>query len=134
MAMLLSVSVPGPLFVNVTFCAALVVFVVWLGKVNELGDRPTADPVPVPLSGTDCGVPGPLSPTLSDALREPAADGVNVMLMLQEEFAASVAGQPLLCEKSPALVPLIVILAMLKVPEPEFDRVTVCAALVEPTG
>ena len=37
MAMLAIVSVPGPLFVTVTLCAALVVFTVWLAYVNVAG-------------------------------------------------------------------------------------------------
>ncbi len=53
--MLEMLSVAFPELRNVTDCAGLVVFTVWLAKVNEVGDRLTVEleeetPVPVRLT------------------------------------------------------------------------------------
>jgi hypothetical protein len=70
---------------------------------------------------------------VTDAARLPVADGVNVTLMEQFAFAASVAllaGHVLVWAKSPLFVPVIAILEMVSGPVPELVRVTLCAALV----
>src|SRR5262249_52295923 len=81
--MLAIVSAPGPLFVTVTLCAALVVFTVWLAYVNVPGATVTCDAA-VPFSVTICGVPLPLSVILTFAVRAPAASGENVTLTVQD--------------------------------------------------
>ena len=45
--------------------------------------------VPTPLRITFCGLPAPLSVTLSDALRAPVAAGVKVTLIVQLAPAAN---------------------------------------------
>ena len=59
--MLLIVSEAAPEFVNVTDCAALVVFKAWLPNVKLVGDRFTPGAVPVPVRFTVCGLPAALS-------------------------------------------------------------------------
>ena len=49
--------------------------------------------VPIPLSGTFCGLPAALSLTDKAALRAPAAVGLNVTLIVQLEPAANEAPQ-----------------------------------------
>src|SRR6266850_2264080 len=44
-----------PLEERVTACEALVVLTVWFAKVNELGLRLAAGPVPVPVREMNCG-------------------------------------------------------------------------------
>jgi len=62
----------------------------------------------VPLSATCCGLPLALSLILSAPVRLPEAVGVKVRLMVQLALTARLAGQLLLCAKSPLLArPLI---------------------------
>ena len=111
----------------------------WLLKVRLLGVRLTAGAgvVPVPLKATACGLPLALSVMVTLALRLPLADGVKVTLIVQVPPAARVLellGQVLVCAKSPALVPLKLMLLMVKAALPLLASVTVCAALVVPTS
>src|SRR5438094_551825 len=50
---------------------------------RELGERVTAEVVPVPLRLTVCGLPAALSVIVSVALRVPVAVGVKVTLTVQ---------------------------------------------------
>jgi hypothetical protein len=80
--------------VRVTVCDALVVFVFWLAKVSEFEVRPNAaGRTPVPLKLIVCGLPAPDDVTVIDPVRVPAAVGVNVTVMLQLAFCASVVVQ-----------------------------------------
>jgi hypothetical protein len=65
----------------------------------------------------------------SDALREPFAVGLNVMLMVQLAPVAKVDPQVLVCAKSPAFVPAIEMLLIVILALPAFVRVTIRAAL-----
>jgi hypothetical protein len=65
----------------------------------------------------------------SDALREPFAVGLNVMLMVQLAPVAKVDPQVLVCAKSPAVVPAIEMLLIVILALPAFVRVTIRAAL-----
>jgi hypothetical protein len=47
------------------------------------------NPVPLPDNATVCGEPGALSAIAIDADLDPAADGVNLTLMVQDALAAS---------------------------------------------
>lgn len=67
-------------------------------------------------------------------LRVPAAAGVNVTLRVQLAPTANDVPQLLVCEKSPAFVPDIVILVMVRVAVPVFDSVTARAVLLVPTA
>src|SRR5713226_7348650 len=88
---------------------------------------------PVPLRDTVCGLLAALSVIVTLALRLPAAVGVKVTLMLQEALTPKLAGQLLVWAKSPAFVPVTVILAMLSVTVPLLVSVTGCAELLVPT-
>src|SRR5262245_4799054 len=133
MPILLIVSAPGPLLVKVTFCAALVVFTVWLPKLRLAADRPTTGATPVPLKVTACGMPLPLSVMLSAAPRLPVAVGVNVTLIVQLALSALVAvltGQLLVCALLPYTTLFRSILLIVSAPGPLLVKVTFCAALV----
>jgi hypothetical protein len=58
---------------------------------------------PLPLSAAACGLLTALSYTLNWPTRAPAAVGENVIVTEQDDPAANVSGQLLLCEKSPAV-------------------------------
>jgi len=73
MLMPLIVRTPAPVFVSVTGCAGLVVKTSWFGKVRLVGEKVTAGATPTPVSGTDCGLPGALSATLTAAFLVPVA-------------------------------------------------------------
>jgi hypothetical protein len=115
-----------------------VVLTTWLLKVKLLGVRLTAGAgvVPVPLRGTDCGLPLALSVIDILALRLPLAVGLKVTLIVQFDPAARVLdplGQVLVWAKSPLLVPLKLILLIVRAALPLLVKVTVWAALVVPT-
>jgi hypothetical protein len=101
-------------------------------KVSELGDKLTLTPVPDPLKVTVCGLLGATSAKFSEALRLPAADGVNVTLTVQAPLGMTVAPVQVsaLLAKSVAFVPPIVTSKMLRLAVPVFVTVTLCAALL----
>jgi hypothetical protein len=118
-----------PLFaVSVTVCDALVVFVIWFMNVSELdGVAPSAAGItPVPLRLTVCGLLAPDEVIVIAPVRVPAAVGVNVTVIVQVAFCASVAVQLVVRPKSPvaAETTMLFILPLFAV------RVTVCDALV----
>ena len=90
---------------------------------------------PVPLRLTDCGLPGALSAMLTEAVRVPAAAGLNSTPTEQVEFTATEALLQVLLEstKSDGSVPVRETVVMLSVADPVFFTVMVCAALVVPT-
>jgi hypothetical protein len=65
----------------------------WLPKLMLGALKQTAGATPVPLKGTDCGLPVALSVTLTAPVREPLAVGVNVTLIVQLAFGARVLPQ-----------------------------------------
>src|SRR5439155_22679392 len=73
-------SGPLPVFWSATSCAGLVVPTNWASKVSLDGARLTTGPggVPVPESGTLCGLPEALSVMVSVPVRDPMAEGANV--------------------------------------------------------
>ncbi|HET7440144.1 MAG TPA: hypothetical protein VFJ47_02495 [Terriglobales bacterium] len=81
------VNVVVPTFVNVTVLAALLVPTVTEPKLRLVGESFAV--VPIPLSGTFCGLPAALSVTLKAAVRVPGAVGLNLMLIVQLAPAAS---------------------------------------------
>ncbi len=88
---------------------------------------------PVPLSATLCGLPVALSVNEMDAVRVPAAVGLNVALTEQAEPAVRLAAQVLPeMAKSPAFVPANAMFEKVTVPLPVLVMVTLCAALVVP--
>ena len=52
--------------------------------VNVIAGAGGGAPSPVPVSGTDCGLPGALSVTVNCPRREPDAVGVKVTVMRQD--------------------------------------------------
>ena len=80
-----------PVLLRVTVCVVLVVPTGWLPKGRLVGERLTRAAVGVPLPErlTLCGLPLALSVMLSEAVRLPLAEGVNVTLIVQLAPAAS---------------------------------------------
>lgn len=117
-----------PMLLRVTTWAELVVPATWLPKVRLPGARVT--PVPVPVRATVCGLPEALSVMESEAVREPIALGLNVMLKVQLSPTARVAPQVVVRVKSAALVPVTLVLLMVILAVPVLVSVTVLALLV----
>jgi hypothetical protein len=111
----------------VTVCPVLVVFVTWFVKVREPGERPKAGgKTPVPDKLIDCGLPLPEDVIATAPVRVPAAVGVNVTVIVQVLFCASVAVQSLVWLKSPVAAPIEIPVTL-----PLFAvSVTVCPVLV----
>jgi hypothetical protein len=128
------VRLAPPLLVSVTVCEGLVVPIGSDGKVGA-ADKLTTGPAPVPLKLTVCGLLLALSVKLSEALRLPVADGVNVTLTVQVLLGATAAPVQVsaLLAKSLGFVPLIVTAEMLSAALPVLLMVTGCDALVVPT-
>src|SRR4029079_15549957 len=92
--------------------------------------------VPVPVSGTDCGLPAASSVTLMLALRAQADAGVKRTVSWHEAPAPSVAGesgQVVCCEKSAAFAPVSAIALMERGALPLFVSETPRVALGVPT-
>jgi hypothetical protein len=87
----------------------------------------------VPVRLTVWGLPLALSLMLREALRVPAAVGVNVTLIVQLAPAATPLPQVFVCKKSEGSVPLKPTLGALSAAFPVLLRVTFCAALEVPT-
>jgi hypothetical protein len=127
-------SVALPLFVSVTVCGLLVVPVFCPVKVKlaKLRLAPGAPPIPVRL--TDCGLLLALSEMVIEAVRVPAAVGLNTTLIAQLVPAARLAPQEFVCEKSPLFAPVTAIERFRSVDPPPFVTVTTCAGVATPTG
>lgn len=74
-----------PELVRVTACAALLEPTAWLEKVRLVGERLATGAVlvPVPVRLTDWGLSSALSTRVSEAVRVPVAEGVNVISNVQ---------------------------------------------------
>src|SRR5436309_1174782 len=90
--MLLMVSGAVAVLVKVVVCAVLVLLPSFLPNARELGERVTAEVVPVPFRLTVCGLPAALSVTLTAALLAPVVVGVNVTVRVQVPLRARVEG------------------------------------------
>lgn len=75
---------------------------------------------PVPVRETVCGLPVALSVIVTDPLCVPVASGVNLTLIVQCDPAESEVPQPVVSEKSP----LGMMLVMLRDVVPVLERVT----------
>src|SRR5258708_17779983 len=105
----LIVSEAVTVVVSVTICAALIEPTFVLGKFtlfDESVTRPAS--TPVPLSGTLCGLPGPLSVKINEPLRVPAAVGVNCTKTVEDAGDAKLVSQMFVSVQSPpsAILPL----------------------------
>ena len=91
----------------------------------------------IPESCTCCGLPLALSATFNVAVSEPAERlGVNLTLITQFDPAATLVPHGLVCEKSVAFAPVILmpVPVMLSAALPVLESVTVCAAEAVPDG
>jgi len=135
--MLVMLSAPFPLFVTVTVCAGLVVPTTTFPKLRLVGETVItgAVPDPVPARGTVCGLPPPLSVTLTEAERAPSASGVKVAVIVQLPPAGTLDPQVLVSLKSLVFAP---VRPMLVMESPflvlVFVKVIVCSALLLPTA
>lgn len=119
------------LLAKVNVLAALVVPTVCDGKVKLVGVN-VAWAVPVPVSGTVCGLLFALSVIVIAPVRVPVAVGVKVTLILQFAPAASVAPQGFgLVTRAKS--PLATMLLMDNVPLPLLVMVTIFPGAVLPT-
>ena len=114
-----------PVLLKVMACDELATPTGSFPKLRLPGNRLTPGLVPVPERVTVCGLPLALSATLTAAVNEPLAAGVNVTLIVHLPPAATLDPQLLVCEKSLELVPVIPMLVMLKAALPVLLRVTV---------
>jgi hypothetical protein len=133
-AMLVMAKLMVPALVRVEDRAALVVPTVWLVKVREVGDTLAEFVTPVPDRAAVCGLPVPLSVTVTEAVRVPMAVGLNVALMVQLAPATRLEPQVVVREKSPLLVPVIAMLLILTDEAVPFFTVIAWAVLVAPTA
>jgi hypothetical protein len=127
-----------PVFFTVTVCAVAVVVTSWPVNVSDDGVTVTvgaaAEPVPVRLMV--CGLFAALSVIVNVADRAPVAPGVNVMLMTQLEVGATglVVVQVVPLAMANSVLPVDGATEKIRFPVPPFVTVTLCAALVVPTG
>ena len=96
----------------------------WFANVRLPGFSETTGAMPVPESVMVWGDPAALSGIVMEALRLPAAVGVNVTEKLQLPPAGRPVPQALVCAKSPGLAPVRAMLPMVKVPVPVLLSVT----------
>src|ERR1700689_3648388 len=106
--MLMPVMVNGALpgLLSVRTLATLPVPTAWLANRMLPGDRPAAGAMPVPVSGTLCGLPLAPSVTVMLAVRVPLAVGLKVALTEQDPPTATDPPQLLVSPKSPLFVPV----------------------------
>lgn len=96
----------------------------------EVGLREMPKSAPPPINATICGLLAALSDTVSVAVRVPAAEGVKVTLMVQDNPAPRVVPQLPLWEKSVLLVPITPTTIPVRLAEPELVSTTDIKALV----
>jgi hypothetical protein len=90
---LVIVSGAVPVLVTVTVCDALVVLMVWFPKITDVGDRLTAEAVPVPPKVTVADVAGGATLMFRVAAFTPVVVGAKAMLAVQLAPAARLAPQ-----------------------------------------
>src|ERR1022692_605069 len=124
--MLATVRIPRPVLVSVTFLAALVVKIVWSGKVKLVGENVTAGDTPTPESGSVWGLPGALSVTETEPDRVPVVLGVKVTLIVQLAPGFTVPPQVFVWANGPVTV----VVPTVRIPRPVFVSVAFIAGLV----
>jgi hypothetical protein len=130
-----TLSGPVPVLVTVIACGPAVdPTVVVPVKVKDVGVNETngAAAVLVPDNASVCGLVAALSVTCSVALNDPALAGLNVTVIEQFAFAASVDEHVFVCPKLVLLVPLIAIELIASDAVPLFVSVNVCGVLFDP--
>jgi hypothetical protein len=101
MLMLVMPSDALPLLVSVTTWAELAVPTVWSAKVRLAGENRTLAAIPVPLSGTVCGLLPALSVKVMDPVTVPVVVGVKATVILQLPPDAPPVPQVFVSEKLP---------------------------------
>lgn len=96
--------------------------------------RPVTLYCPVPESPTDCGLVEALSFTFNFPLRLPVAPGVKITLTVHVPPAGTEEAQVLVCEKSPLLVPVMLIPVMVSATFCRFVNVVFIGLLEVPTA
>jgi hypothetical protein len=124
-----------PVFFTVTVCALLVEPSAVAAKVRLAGETVSVA-APVPDKPTRCGELAALSAIESVAVRDPAAVGLKVMLMVQLAPTASEDPQVVVLVNEAAAVPVSMIPPLVSAiaTAPVFLTVMVCAALAESTA
>src|SRR3989449_946890 len=130
MVMLVMFSGVPPLLVCVLYCyAVLVALRCFPTRLFSEVAKVAGGVTPVPVSDTDCGLPGASSVMVTVAVRALAAVGVNERLTRQLAPATTVAPfvqvVPAAMAKSPGFEPARAMLVMLRVAVPLLVRVTV---------
>ena len=97
-----------------------------------MGASPTPGAVPVPDSGTDCGLPVASSVMVTAADLAPANVGEKVTLMVQLVLTARVAAQVCVTANCTVSVPVIKILAIFRTAVPVLVSVIDCEVLLVP--
>ena len=126
-----------PVLLSTTGCAALVVFTIWALKVRLLGEglATGAARVPVPIRARACGLFAALSVNESVPEASPAAVGVKVIATVHVPAAATGAEvEQVVPEAAMAKGPVTPIALKVRLMLPVLVTVTVCGALVAPTG
>src|SRR5208337_2146481 len=112
----------------------LVVPTVWLGNVNDDGERSTAASAPLAVIGTVCGLLAALSVMVTVPDWDSIVVGLKVTVMVQVAFLARLPVQVVVSEKSEGTVPVIAILVKTSGAVPVLFTVITCGALVVPSG
>jgi len=124
-----------PLLVNVSTDAALDVPTGSLPRLRLVALRAMPGTVPVPESGTVCGLPLALSLITSEALRPPVPSGLNVTFTAVLLPGVTVIGKvPEVRVKSPLFVPVIAKFEITRLAVPLFVTVTGVGALAVATS
>ena len=124
-------KVADPLLVRVISFAELAVFTPCGANAMLVGERLTA--VPTPVITTVCGLLEALSVKTMDDFRGPAAVGVNVTWMVQEDPGLRPLPQLLLCAKSPLFDPDLTTLDIVRAVPLAFVSEITWAELAIPT-
>ena len=103
--------------------------------VNVIAGAGGGAPRPVPVSATDCGLPGALSVTVNCARREPDAVSVKFTVMRHEFVVLSTVGalQLSISLKSPAFKPVILMAFTLRAWSPVLESISDCVGAAMPT-
>src|SRR2546427_1397287 len=134
---LVMVSMTVPPFVSVTTWVGLVVLRGWLPKLKFAVDRLTAGPegVPVPIKLITWGLPPASSVMVMAPARVPMAVGAKLMLIVQLAPAARLPPFAQVVPDAGVKSPLgATMVRMVNVALPVLVSVTVCGALIVPSG
>jgi hypothetical protein len=134
-AMLEIVSAAVPVLVSVIICGGLGMLINCGGNVTPAGGGEMIGmPTPVPVKGTECGLPAASVAMLTEADFAPTLVGVNTTVKVQFAPAARLAPQPFARMNSAAFGPVSVMLMMLSVVAPLLVSITLVGTLGAPIG